>query len=61
MRIIKRTAPLPPELTERQRDQRWAEALRDENIRRTGGTPNYGKCDPVEPHEHLDDWGGVKL
>jgi hypothetical protein len=49
---------LTRELTERQRDQRWVEALRDENIRRTGGTPNYGKCDPVEP---LDDWGGVKL
>ncbi len=46
------------ELTERQRDQRWIEALREENLRLAGGTKTK-EPDPV--HMPSDDWGGVKL
>lgn len=54
---LDRTKP-DPELTERQRDQRWAEAMREENLRMAGGA---SKKQPDPIHKPSDDWGGVKL
>lgn len=50
---VRAMAALAPALTERQRDQKWVEQQRAENLRRADGSSPDAPVDP--------EWAGMKL